>query len=190
MCSSASLAFDTDECEADAGTFFRIDGWLVEQADGQRFKRLDDNDDAYGGHKALQASIWCGAFNHLDVHGFIDFLRTLDFAGWAQVVHQGDSTRGSVWCRSNTPIRSTTNRRRSALIAATTTCRTSCDAVTGAEPSRRSSCGGRSTDLRVSSQSGGGSRGSIATPEDRAASTGQERQRVCVRTMPEATSST
>lgn len=87
-------SFDPDDGEIDARTLSRIDEWLVEHARGQQFRRLDRNYDAYGGHKALQASVWCGAFNQIDVWAFIEFVRTLHFGGWAQVLYQGEFDDG------------------------------------------------------------------------------------------------
>lgn len=89
-----SVDFDPDYSEDDVAEFKKIDDWCDEHVGSQRFKRLDDNTKAYGGGKVFQATIWCGAFNYLDINAFVAFIKTLDFHGWAQFIYQDEHDSG------------------------------------------------------------------------------------------------
>lgn len=72
-------SFDLDHEAADHWPLMdKINAWLRENAGGQQFgPELGSVQDAYGGHKALEAPLFVAAFNYLPEDEFLAFLRTL-----------------------------------------------------------------------------------------------------------------
>lgn len=88
-----SVLFDPSDEPSHKEIIEKINSFETSQ---QEFKRLDNNEDAYGGARVFQASIWAAAYNYLNVLKFIEFLRSLDWPEdtWVQFCYQDEHDEG------------------------------------------------------------------------------------------------